>query len=422
MAIFKRGRIWWTDFSVNGQRYRQSLHTKDWRKAQSEETKLIAQAESGRLTLSGQKFARLAFSIAAERYLSDGLTRWAPRTIQTERERSRPLVAYFNATEVTKISAESVRDFMAKRKACGISNRTINRERDFLRGVLKMAKRWQLIADEVRPLPGGENVGRALLAEEKLKLLKTAASKPEWQVARLAMILALNTTMRGCELRALRWRDIDFLERTVTVRRSKTEAGKRLIPLNANGWDAILELRERSKHLFGESLSPDWHLFPHAEGFSKPDPTQPMWRGGWRTAWRNISREAGLKGLRFHDLRHHAITELAESDASDQTIRSIAGHVSEKMLGHYSHIRLEAKRRALDALSGKRTEPSQGNVGGSYGTNDVTNPDSTPNSNPQVIEKIGGADGVRTRDLLDAIEARSQLRYGPTFLLGRIIL
>ena len=159
MAIFKRGRIWWTDFSVNGQRYRQSLHTKDWRKAQSEETKLIAQAESGRLTLSGQKFARLAFSIAAERYLSDGLTRWAPRTIQTERERSRPLVAYFNATEVTKISAESVRDFMAKRKACGISNRTINRERDFLRGVLKMAKRWQLIADEVRPLPGGENVG-----------------------------------------------------------------------------------------------------------------------------------------------------------------------------------------------------------------------------------------------------------------------
>ena len=32
----------------------------------------------------------------------------------------------------------------------------------------------------------------------------------------------------------------------------------------------------------------------------------------------------------------------------------------------------------------------------------------------QVIEGIGGAGGVRTRDLLDAIEARSQLRYGPT--------
>lgn len=120
MAIFKRSKIWWTDFSVNGQRYRQSLHTTDWRKAQSEETKLVVQAECGRLTLSGQKFARLAFSEAAERCLADGLTRWAPRTIQTERERSRPLVAFFDATELTKITAESVRDFMAKRKACGI--------------------------------------------------------------------------------------------------------------------------------------------------------------------------------------------------------------------------------------------------------------------------------------------------------------
>ena len=55
-------------------------------------------------------------------------------------------------------------------------------------------------------------------------------------------------------------------------------------------------------------------------------------------------------GLRFHDLRHQAITELAESQASDQTIMSIAGHVSPRMLAHHSHVR-EAKRSALDALS-----------------------------------------------------------------------
>ena len=44
------------------------------------------------------------------------------------------------------------------------------------------------------------------------------------------------------------------------------------------------------------------------------------------------------------------------------------------------------------------------------------------NVNKKCHRGYGGADGVRTRDLLDAIEARSQLRYGPTFLLGRIIL
>ena len=66
-------------------------------------------------------------------------------------------------------------------------------------------------------------------------------------------------------------------------------------------------------------------------------------------------------GLRFHDLRHHAITELAESQASDQTIMAIAGHVSPKMLALYSHVRLGAKRQALDALS-KAGMPAPGQV------------------------------------------------------------
>jgi integrase len=62
--------------------------------------------------------------------------------------------------------------------------------------------------------------------------------------------------------------------------------------------------------------------------------------------------DSSTKGLRIHDLRHHAITELAEPKASDQTIMAIAGHVSKKMLALYSHVRLEAKRTALDTLGG----------------------------------------------------------------------
>ena len=48
--------------------------------------------------------------------------------------------------------------------------------------------------------------------------------------------------------------------------------------------------------------------------------------------------------------RHHAITKLAKSQASEQTIMAIAGHVSREMLEYYSHIRLEAKRKALETL------------------------------------------------------------------------
>ena len=61
-------------------------------------------------------------------------------------------------------------------------------------------------------------------------------------------------------------------------------------------------------------------------------------------------KRAGLLGLRFHDLRHHCITRLAEAGVADQTLMAIAGHVSKSMLDHYSHVRLQARRSAVDAL------------------------------------------------------------------------
>jgi len=188
-----------------------------------------------------------------------------------------------------------------------------------------------------------------------------AQSKPEWETAYLASVLALNTTMRGCEVKQLRWRDIDFIEKSLAIRRSKTRAGELVIPLNANAYNAILRLREQAQMLFGPDLPRDWYVFPSAEGYSKPDPRKPM--SGWRSAWRSLTRavncpvcgwlqtssatcrrakcgadiskvKSSTSGLRFHDLRHHAITELAESQASDRTVMSIAGHVSQQMLAH----------------------------------------------------------------------------------------
>jgi hypothetical protein len=42
--------------------------------------------------------------------------------------------------------------------------------------------------------------------------------------------------------------------------------------------------------------------------------------------------------------------------------------------------------------------------------------------NERYENKFGGADGIRTHGLLDAIEARSQLRHGPTGVIGILLL
>ena len=98
----------------------------------------------------------------------------------------------------------------------------------------------------------------------------------------------------------------------------------------------------------------------------------------------------------------------AESQASDQTIMAIAGHVSARMLAHYSHVRLAAKRTALQALSrpapnpgdfldAKQAEEKQTETG--YDTRHDTNWVAAESMSPEVLEKYGRHEGTRTPDL-----------------------
>jgi integrase len=131
---------------------------------------------------------------------------------------------------------------------------------------------------------GGDNgeFGRVLDPEEKRKLQATAAKNPDWENAYLAMTLTFNTTMRACEVKGLQWRDVDFMERTVTVRHSKTDAGKRLIPLNDEVWQAILALYQRAQKI--EATEPKHYVFPACEnGHIDPTTAQKSWRSAWRT-------------------------------------------------------------------------------------------------------------------------------------------
>jgi hypothetical protein len=59
-----------------------------------------------------------------------------------------------------------------------------------------------------------------------------------------------------------------------------------------------------------------------------------------------------ILAFRFRTAMHDGIIgEAAESGAGDEVIMSIAGHVSRAMLSRYSHVRMEAKRRALDEIA-----------------------------------------------------------------------
>ena len=112
-----------------------------------------------------------------------------------------------------------------------------------VRRILKRAKVWNRMAEDVRMFPEhGRPIGRVLTAEQKQRLFETAASRSDWMVAHFAAMLAVSTTCRSVELKHLRWSDLDLFNRVMTVNRSKTEAGHRTIPLNGDAMAALARL------------------------------------------------------------------------------------------------------------------------------------------------------------------------------------
>jgi len=230
--------------------------------------------------------------------------------------------------------------------------------------VLKSCSRWRALADHVRNLPERQRtVGRALTPAERKRLFDVAASNPEWEHVYCATVVAANTSMRPMEVKHLRRRDVDLVKKLVYIRRSKNETSHRVIPLNTPAIIAITRMVERAD-LLGHT-EPEHYLWPACQ-WGRYDATQPMLK--WDTAWRALRDTAGLQGLRFHDLRHTIITELAEMGVADHVLESISGHLSRRMLEHYSHIRIDAKRQALDALDvARRDEAGNGNAANGNG-------------------------------------------------------
>jgi len=287
---------------------------------------------------------------------------------------------------VSAIDSTAIRGYQTARVK-QVSPRTVNLECKILRQVLKAAKVWGSIADDYKPLrENRRGPGRALEESQERMLFDTARSKPEWDAAFYAALVAANTTMRGVEIKSLRISDLNLVEREVCVNRSKgNTSGVRRIPLNDAALWGFARLLERANAL--GSVDPGHFLLPrfryretkmagHGAGYD-PTRSQKTWRTAWRSLVKETGRRAGreaaratlesgqglraainawkraaepFRGLRFHDLRHLAITKLAESEASDQTIMALAGHMDRSMLEHYSHIRAAAKRKAVEAI------------------------------------------------------------------------
>jgi integrase len=258
------------------------------------------------------------------------------------------ILRHLGAMMVVDVSDKTVNSYQTTRLKEGAAPKTINEEVGFILRMLGEGGdviRARLRRRKTLKLTVPRGPGKAYSPEQKEAML-AAAKSARSRAIYPALVLALNTGERDAEIRGLQWDRVDLAKAVLTVGSSKTEAGEgRTIPLNSVALTAMVDYAKWYTKRFG-TIQPKWYVFP----FGKPrpnDPTRPMVT--LKTSWTNVRKKAGVSG-RWHDNRHTLVTDLAESGAGDETIRDIAGHVSKQMLKHYSHIRMEAKRKALEAI------------------------------------------------------------------------
>jgi hypothetical protein len=297
------------------------------------------------------------------RYLSD-------RGISDLKQYARAASRFFGKIPLAKIHAGHLMTYQQARAICdnsvlddGVENgwaapagaNLIRKEVQIVVRLMKAADVWdkEKMARTWRPLEVVvSDVGQALTPREQQIWLETAARRPEWQAIYWYTIVGLETSCSSDELRGLRLGDIFLDQGILEVRKGKNVHRKRTIPLQSERviW-ALSKLMEQAASR--GAREPYHYLFPLHLTFNRYDPNKPMTVSGIKKPWMAVRHAAGLPNFRPYDLRHTAITRMAEANLPIHVILAFAGHISFAMQQHYTHISMNAKRRwAASAFAG----------------------------------------------------------------------
>lgn len=152
--------------------------------------------------------------------------------------------------------------------------------------------------------------------KEELQALSKALDECRNKHVKPMALFALATGMRRGEILALNWDDIDKERRTATIRMSKN-GDPRTVPLSSSALAALKLCQTASGRIF------------------------PLSANAFRLSWERTKRRAGLEDLRFHDLRHEAISRFFELGLNVPEVAMISGHKDPRMLFRYTHPKAE---------------------------------------------------------------------------------
>ena len=159
---------------------------------------------------------------------------------------------------------------------------------------------------------------RRLISDEKERLLTAALSQRNIYIASI-IEFAIETGMRRSEILKLRWCDVDLENGFASLYDTKNGEDRRA-PLTRMCVEVLKTVPQNDKQVF------------------------PISATCLRLAWNRARNKAGISDLRFHDLRHEAVSRFFEMGMSVPEVALISGHKDVRQLFRYTHLNPEISR------------------------------------------------------------------------------
>jgi integrase len=263
---------------------------------------------------------------------------------------NRHALPFFGEMALEAISPEDLDAYVAAKTAQGLAAKTIAKQLATLNLIFKRAQRWKRI--RANPLddidgPKVESPEMVILTENEIARLlaayrEQAIRDPDqadwWELTRRMVLVVLGTGIRRGELLALRWQDVDMLERRLHVRRSwvrnefttpKSRASRRIVHFGLKTSAAITEQWQTSRYRADEDL-----VFGHPELGTPLDPTKVT----NRFVKPALAKASITKPLQpWHGLRHTALTIDAAVGNPNAYVQAKAGHSQFAITERYVH-------------------------------------------------------------------------------------
>lgn len=276
----------------------------------------------------------------------------------------------FGEKPLSELSAWSIEKWRSERLKSGKKPSTVNRDLSILKAALSKAVEWEILTDHalrrVKPCRVDQKgIIRFLSPEEEARLYWALDQREEqirsnrhngnqWRLRRgypslpnlrvltfvdhvkPMILLSLHTGIRRGEAFHLRWEDVDFDHKNLTIHGSTAKSGHtRHVPLNQTSmWALGAWWKQKGNPISGV-------IFPGENG-------QPL--TDIKHSWATILTMASIIEFRWHDMRHHFASRLVMSGVDLNTVRELLGHTDLKMTLRYAHLAPKVKADAVAKL------------------------------------------------------------------------